>query len=102
MGTQVRYLQNPEVVVREEPGDLWLFFDPDANQKRFSNAVGACVWQLCDGTRDLTQIVDAVCAAFEGASPDSVAADVRALLQGMEADHFIIQADERQDRKGDT
>lgn len=98
----MRYLQNSEVVVREEPGDLWLFFDPDMNRRRFSNAVGAYVWQLCDGTHDLEQIVDAVCAAFEGASPDSIAADVRALLQGMEADHFIIQVNKRQDRRRDV
>ena len=93
VGTSVRYHRNPDVVVREEPGDLWLFFDPDTNQKRFSNAVGACVWELCDGTRDLGQIVDGICAAFDGASPDEARADVRALLQGMEADHFIVRAD---------
>ncbi|MCL4237690.1 MAG: PqqD family peptide modification chaperone [Anaerolineae bacterium] len=89
----MRYLQNPDIVVREEPGEVWLFFDPDTNQRRYSNAVGASVWELCDGTRDLAQIVVEVCAAFEGAPSDQVGADVRELLQNMEADHFIVRAD---------
>lgn len=89
----MRYLQNPDVVVREEPGEVWLFFDPDTNQKRYSNAVSARVWELCDGTRDMAQIVDALCAEFDGASQSDVQEDVRALLEQMTADHFIVRAD---------
>lgn len=85
----MRYVRNPDVICREEPFDQWLFFNPDTNNRRFSNAVGAAVWELCDGTRDLSQIVWKICQAFEGASPDDVAGDIAALLQNMEAEGFI-------------
>jgi len=89
----MRYLQNPDIVVREEPGEVWLFFDLDTNQKRYSNAVSVRVWELCDGTRDLAQIADALCAEIDGASRSDVKEDVRALLEQMAADHFIVRAD---------
>ena len=84
-----RYLRNPDIVCREEPFDQWLFFNPDTNNRRFSNAVGAAVWHLCDGTRDLSQIVQEICQTFEGVPLDDVTGDIAALLQSMEAEGFI-------------
>ena len=53
----IKYLKNPDVVCREELQEEWLFFNPETNQKRVSNVLGAYVWELCDGTRDLAGIV---------------------------------------------
>ncbi|NLF77054.1 MAG: PqqD family peptide modification chaperone [Chloroflexi bacterium] len=85
----IKYLKNPDVVCREELQEEWLFFNPETNQKRVSNVLGAYVWELCDGTRDLAGIVAAVCAEFEGAPEDAVVEDIRALLDEMTAEGFL-------------
>jgi len=84
-----RYLQNPDVTCREEPHEEWLFFNPNTNQKRVSNVLGAFVWHLCDGAHDLAGIVATVCAEFEDAPEDEVTEDVQALLDAMVGDGFL-------------
>lgn len=84
-----KYFQNPDVICREEPYEQWLFFNPETNQKRVTNVLGAFIWDLCDGAHDLAGIVTSVCAAFDGAAEDQVTEDARALLDAMIDEGFL-------------
>lgn len=78
-----RYAKNPDVVLREVEEDGGLLFNPDTNSVRILNETGLFVWNMCDGSHDLTSIITAVQAAFEGASPDTVHTDVAKFLNNM-------------------
>lgn len=82
-------LVNPEVVLREEDRDGALLFNPDTNRIRVLNSTGAFVWNLCDGTRDLSVIVQAVKDGFEGAPEDEVEQHVRQFVEEMIRTGFI-------------
>lgn len=84
-----RLLVNPEVVLREGDEDGALLFNPDTNRIRVLNSTGAFVWNLCDGTRDLPTIVQAVKDGFEGAPEDEVEEHVRQFVDEMIGTGFI-------------
>lgn len=84
-----RLLVNPEVVLREEDADGALLFNPDTNRIRVLNSTGVFVWHLCDGTRDLPAVVQAVRDAFEDAPDDEVEQHVRQFVEEMVGTGFI-------------
>lgn len=84
-----RYLQNPDVVLREEDPDGGLLFNPDTNQIRVLNLTGLFVWRLCDGTHDLPAIVAAMQEAFDQVPAGEVAAQVQAYVDDMIAAGFV-------------
>ena len=44
------------------------------------NEVGACVWDLADGTRSIEEIIHTVAAKFQTPSEEAAAADVQAFV----------------------
>lgn len=46
------------------------------------NEVGGRVWDLCDGTRTVGEVVDTICAEYD-APTDLVLSDARDLLEGL-------------------
>jgi hypothetical protein len=52
------------------------------------NEVGARVWELCDGTRDVDQIQGIIGAEFD-APLDVIERDVRGLLEDLAEDHLV-------------
>jgi hypothetical protein len=44
------------------------------------NEVGACVWDLADGTRSIEEIIHTVAAKFQTPSEEAVATDVQAFV----------------------
>jgi hypothetical protein len=75
-----RYSQNPAVAVREEDASGALLFNPDTNQIKVLNETGLYIWKLCDGSRDLNQIVNAVKDAFDTMPDESVENEISAFL----------------------
>ena len=53
------------------------------------NEVGAHVWNLCDGSRTIAQVVDAVCAEFD-ATPDEVTEDVVSLVDELASEKLLV------------
>ena len=84
-----RYIQNPDVVLKEEDTDGALVFNPDTDQIRVLNPTGFFIWQLCDGSRDLDGIVFAVNNHFEGVPEDQAAEQVEAFVSEMVEAGFI-------------
>lgn len=72
----------------QRAADSLVLLDP-SNGKYFAlDDVGAQVWELCDGTRDIPAIVAAICAEYE-AEPTQVEADVRELLAELETEGLV-------------
>lgn len=89
MSPSVRYMRNPDVVLREEDEDGGLLFNPDTGQVKLVNPTGLFIWRQCDGSRNLEEIASALREAFEGAPQDRLVEDVRDFLKGMVDTGFI-------------
>jgi len=83
------YVQNPDVVLREEDPDGALLFNPDTNQVRAVNRTGLFVWKLCDGSQDLAGIVAAMKESFDQVPEQEVADQVRQYVHDMVTAGFI-------------
>jgi hypothetical protein len=68
-----------DVILREEEEGAFLF-EPESGELSCLNPVGIDVWKLVDGEKNLSAIVDAVTAGYEGVERDTVLADVRCFL----------------------
>ena len=53
------------------------------------NSVGARIWDLCDGKRDVAQIVSSLCAAFD-APESTVRADVLEFLGELRRERLLV------------
>jgi coenzyme PQQ biosynthesis protein PqqD len=51
--------------------------------------VGATIWDLCDGKRDVAQIVSSLCAAFD-APESTVRADVLEFLGELRRERLLV------------
>lgn len=85
----LRYLRNPDVVLREEDEDGGLLFNPDTSQVKVVNTTGLFVWQHCDGSRDLTALIAALQQACADAPAAEVAQDVRDFVGDLVSSGFI-------------
>ncbi len=84
------FLQNPDVVLREEdPDEGGLLFNPDTNQVKVINTTGLFIWEKCSIARTLEEIVSEVQKGFEDVPLEQVAQDVREFVDGMQASGFI-------------
>ena len=84
----VRYLRNPDVVLREEDQSGALLFNPDTNQVLVVNGTGLFLWRMSDGTRSADELVEAVREGFE-AVEEAVASQVKGFLDEMAAGGFL-------------
>lgn len=84
-----RYIRNPLVVLREEEPDGALLFHPDRNEVKVINSTGVIIWALCDGTRDLKAITDAVRESFDDVTEGEVTDDVQSFIAAMMEHQFI-------------
>jgi hypothetical protein len=87
----LRYIRNPDVVLREEDEEGGLLFNPDTGQIRVINPTGLFIWQQCDGTRDLDEIATAMQEAFDEEAPpaDQLAEDLQTFVKEMVETGFI-------------
>ena len=52
------------------------------------NKTAANIWEMCDGTRSIDDIIGIICERFE-VSAEEASADVRSIIQRMEAAGFV-------------
>jgi len=57
-------VRNPNIIGRMTDDEAVLVM-PQKGQVKVINEVGAVVWELIDGKRDVGQIVDEVCSQFD-------------------------------------
>ena len=83
--TSLKYIRNPDVVLREEDVNGALLFNPDTNQIKVLNATGLFIWRLCDGRLDLSAIVKALQESFENVPEDEAIKQVKKYLEELAA-----------------
>ena len=79
---------NPAVVSREAQDGGRVMVNCDTGSAIAVNRTGALIWTLIDGQRNPEEIADAVSRNFTDA-PDTVRADVAALLATLSEDGFV-------------
>jgi|WetSurMetagenome_2_1015567.scaffolds.fasta_scaffold123769_2 hypothetical protein len=83
------YLQNPDVVIRDEDEGGVLLFEPDSGQIRLLNRTGLFIWKLCDGARNLDAIQAEMQGNFNDAPEQELRADIMEFIEGMIQAGFI-------------
>lgn len=73
---------NPGLVLRIEDDDCALLFDPDNGKVQMLNSTAVAVWQLLDGKRSLSQIIDCLGSTYEGID-DSTALQVLGFIKSL-------------------
>jgi len=86
---EIKYIRNPDVVLREEDPDGALLFNPDTNQIKVINNTALFIWKLCDGNHTLSSIVEALKKSFENVPEDKVKGEVKEFLNEMIQSGFI-------------
>lgn len=74
------YLQRKEQVIAQKASKDFLLFNMDDGNYYSLNEVSCRIWQLCDGTRSVSQIVEALSAEYD-APNDVLAQDVVEILE---------------------
>ncbi len=68
-------------MMQQVDGDSVLL-DIDSGEYFSLNEVGSRVWELCDGTRSLASIAEAICAQYE-VQPSTALSDASELLESL-------------------
>lgn len=87
--SEIRYIRNPDVVLREEDPDGALLFNPDTNQIRVINPTGLFVWNRCDGNHTFPQIISEMKEAFEDVPEGEVETHIGTFINDMKENGFI-------------
>jgi pyrroloquinoline quinone biosynthesis protein D len=87
-GLSRRPVKSDRVLAQEADGTtVLLSLD---NGTYFSlNEVGGAVWDLCDGTRSLHDVVDDLCARYD-ASEEQVSADVLEIVAELASERLLV------------
>jgi hypothetical protein len=76
-------------VLAQQGQDALVLLSLDDGSYFSLNEVGAHVWNLCDGTRTLAQVVEGVCTEFD-ATPDEVTPDVLSLVDDLASEKLLV------------
>lgn len=78
-------------VLTQQAADTMILLSLDNGQYYELNDVGRCVWELCDGTRRIDEMVSMVCDTYD-ASAEAIRADVMELLQELVEEKLLAIA----------
>jgi hypothetical protein len=88
LDSNLRYIQNPDVVLREEDADGGLLFNPDTNQVKVVNTTGLFIWKQCSSAQTGSEIATTLSKSFDDI-PETLVQDVQEFLDGMLQTGFI-------------
>jgi hypothetical protein len=77
------------VMMQEVEGQSVLL-DIDSGEYFSLNEVGGRVWELCDGSRSVAVIAEALCAEYD-VPPEMAIADARELLESLVGAGLVVQ-----------
>jgi len=84
-----RYVQNPDVNLREEDEDGALLFNPDTGRVQLLNSTGLYIWKLCADGHTTSEIIAAFRSDFDEVPEDKITADVELFISQMMDSGFI-------------
>lgn len=68
-------------ILIQEIGNEAFLYDPQQGHIHVLNTTAICVWNLCDGTHTVQEIVDQLCETYQFSSETDVYNDVIEILQ---------------------
>lgn len=89
MNDSVCYIQNPDVIVKEEDDDGALVFSPDTERILVFNPTAFFIWKQCDGNRSIKDIVQTVADHFENVPHDEMEKQITTYVTEMVSAGFI-------------
>lgn len=89
--TLERQPRRRERVLAEQVDGETVLLDLDSGLYFSLNETGARVWELCDGERDIAQIIDVITTEYD-APADSIRADVLELVTQLSDEELLISA----------
>lgn len=78
-------------VLTQQAEDTMILLSLDNGQYYELNDVGRCVWELCDGTKSIDEMISMVCDLYE-APAKAIRADVMELLQELVEEQLLAVA----------
>ncbi len=78
-------------VLTQQAADTMILLSLDNGQYYELNDVGRCVWELCDGTHRIDEMISMVCDTYE-APAEAIRADVMELLQELVEEKLLAVA----------
>lgn len=89
IGPESRLRRRDRVLTQRAAGQ-WILLDLDGGEYYALDEVSGRIWDLCDGSRDVAALVDALCQDYE-APADTVEADVLAFLGEMIEEKLVVR-----------
>jgi pyrroloquinoline quinone biosynthesis protein D len=94
IGRESRPRRASGILAKEGPdAETVILLNADDGQYYTLEGVGGRVWELCDGTRTVAEVVSAVCEEYE-VPTETVEADVLELLSDLESEDLIRSGEE--------
>ena len=84
-------LARKDGVVFQGVSDDLVLVDMEGGGYYSLNTVGARIWELSDGSRTTTQIVETICEEYEGPE-ETIRQDVLELLEDLFGEHLLVRA----------
>lgn len=81
-------LQRKDRVLVQRAADQWILLNVESGQYYALDEVSGRVWDLCDGSREVSKVVEAICADFD-APAEMVREDVLAFLDEMAEEKLV-------------
>ena len=85
----LKFLKNPDVVLREEGDEGALLFNPDSNQIKVLNTTALFIWKKCNGENKLSDILAELKENFEEVPLKDAEDDVADFLNEMVLCGFV-------------
>lgn len=85
-------LRRSDQVLTQQASDTMILLSLHSGQYYELNEVGHCVWELCDGTKCIDEMIAIVCETYE-ASIEAIRADVMELLQELIDEELLFLAE---------
>lgn len=79
--------KNQEVIVSAEDVGQYLIMNPTNNVALVMNGTSHCIWQLCDGTRDVEAIVQQI---LHRQCPPSISVNARSQVEAAVRQHLTV------------
>ena len=76
-------------VLARQAADTLVLLNPANGEYYTLDDVGARIWELCDGTRSISEIAVTLCKEYN-ASPEAVEADALELLTDLSSERLVV------------
>jgi hypothetical protein len=84
-------LERNDGVLTQEVGGTRVLLDPDGGRYYSLDEISGRIWDLCDGSRDVADVIATVQDEYE-AEPERIERDVMRFLDEMVAERLLVVA----------